>query len=365
MAFTELLAYSSRVKLIATILLGLAVPAYAADERAEPAGASDTEALRGNVLVWQDATFYTEPSDTAATLHAASLATAHKDSPGAVVPMHVISTTRDFVEVELAPSDDCAWARLETSDDLAKLRLFIKRAAIAPVLVEPYAHSFENGTKIALRPGVPLLPVADGKYLAAFHGGTITVELPATAVGHAYAADKSRPVTAISDREYEVPAKTALSLGEDSLVIDGQRATGMEPHGGSTLLFFRTRCVALDLLAPAKSVRAVDDDSASIAMGGGSGVLALREHDYIPVGVPLTTATGSRMIAAAAKPIYLSSPPKGKLACVDRHLRVDIDGAESQAPTEGDDKLRVCAPASRVAHEKYRSASSANGATGR
>lgn len=347
------------------IVLGLAVPAFAADERVEPAGASDTEALRGNVLVWQDATFYTEASDDATTLHAASLAGAHKDSPGAVVPMHVIGTTRDFVEVEPAAGDDCAWARLETSDDLAKLRLFIKRSAIAPVLVEPFTHSFDNGSKIALRPGVPLLPGANNKYVVAFHGGTIALELPASSVGHSYTADKMRPVTAISDREYEVPAKTALVLGDDSLVLDGQRATGMEPHGASTLLFFRTRCVALDALAPAKSVRAVEDDSASIAMGGGSGVLAFREHDYIPVGVPLTSPTGSRMIAAAAKPIYLSAPAKGKLACVDRRLHVDLDGGDALAPTESDDRFRVCAPASRVVHEKYRSASSANGATGR
>lgn len=362
MAFARRLAYDSRVKLIATILLGLAVPAYAADDRIEPTGASDSEQLRGSVLVWHDAAFFTEPSDDASTLHAASLAAAHKDSPGAVVPMRVVGVTRDFVEVEIATADDCAWSRLETSDDLAKIHLFVKRASIAPVLVEPFTKSFDNGTKIALRPGVPLLPAANGKYVAAFRGGSVAIELPATAVGHSYAADKSRPVTAISDREYEV--KGNVSLGDDAFALDGQRATGMEPHGASTLLFFRSRCVALDVMAPAKSVVAIDDDSASIAMGGGSGVLALREHDYVPVGVPLTTPNG-RTIAAAAKPIYLASPPKGKLACVDRHIRVDLDGGEALAPTEGDDKLRVCAPASRVAHEKYRSASSANGATGR
>ncbi|MEO8551444.1 MAG: hypothetical protein ABI678_15810, partial [Kofleriaceae bacterium] len=210
------------MKVIGLIVLSLSAQAFAADERTEPAGASDTEVLRGNVLVWQDATFYTEPSDEAPMFHAASLGGARKDSPGAVVPMHVVATTRDFVEVELAPTDDCTWARLETSDDLARLHVFIKRSAIAPVLVEPYTRSFANGSKISLRPGVPLLAAGEGKYLAAFHGGTATVELPATAVGHAYAPDKARPVTAISDREYEVGAKTALALGDDALVIDGQ-----------------------------------------------------------------------------------------------------------------------------------------------
>ena len=366
LAFAAHLAYSSRVKLIAWIVLGLSVPAFAADDRGEPTGASDGEALHGNVLVWQDATFYVEPSDDAATLHAASLAGARKDSPGAIVPMHVVGTTRDFVEVEPAAANDCAWARLATSDDLARLHLFVKRSALAPVLVEPFTRSFDNGTKIALRPGVALMPTTGGKYLAALRGGTVAVELPATAVGHAYTPDKSRPVTAISDREYVVPAKTALALGETSLVLDGQRATGTEPHGGSTLMLFRARCVALDLLAPTKAVHAVDDDDdeASIAMGGGTGVLALREHDYIPAGTPLATP-GGRTIAAANKPIYLSAPPHGKTACIERHVTIDVDGGDALAPTEGDDRVRVCAPAGRVIHERMRSAGSANGATGR
>jgi hypothetical protein len=353
-----------RVKLIALLMVGVAVPAFAADERGEPAGASDGEVLRGNVLVWQDAAFYVEPSDAATTLHAASLAGVRKDSPGAVVPMHVVGTTRDFVEVEAVAGDDCAWAHLATSDDLARLHLFVKRSALAPVLVEPYTHSYDNGSRIALRPGVALVPASGGKYLAALRGGTVAVELPATAVGHAYTPDKTKPVTTISDREYVVAAKTALALGETSLVLEGQRATAIEPHGASTLLLFRARCVALDVLAPAKAVHAVDDDEASIAMGGGAGVLALREHDYIPAGTPLATP-GGRPIAAAAKPIYLAAPPRGKTACVDRHVTIEVDGGDALAPTDGDDRVRVCAPAGRVVHERMRSANSANGATGR
>jgi len=341
------------VKVLGWFVLALCVPAYA-----------DTEALRGNVLVWQDATFYVEPTDDAATLHAASLAAAHADSPGAVVPMHVVATTGDFVEVEAVAADDCAWAHLSTSDDLARLHLFVKRAALAPVLVEPYAHDYPNGTKISLRPGVALVPASDGKWLAAVRGGTIAVELPATAVGHAYAPDKTKTVTAISDREYAVPAKTALSLGETQLVLDGQRAFASEPHGATTLLSFRSRCVALDVMAPTKAVKAIDDDEASIAMGGGNGVLALREHDFIPAGTPLATPSG-RTIAAAGKPIYLSAPPRGKTACVDRHVTVDVDGGEALAPADGDDRVRVCASAGRVVHERMRSSASANGATGR
>ena len=366
MAFAPGLAYSSRVRTIAWFVVGVSiatgVSAFAADGRGEPVGASETEALRGNVLVWQDATFYVEASDDAATLHVASLAGARKDSPGAVVTMHVVGTTHDFVEVEASAKGDCAGGKLETSDDVANLHLFVKRTALAPVLVEPYARTFDNGTKIALRPGIALLPGAtEGKFLAAVTGGTVTIELAATAVGHAYAPDKAKAAITVSDHEYEIAPKTALVLGDAQVALTGQRAIASEPHGTSTLLSFRSRCASLDLLAPAKAVHAFDDDESSIAMGGNGGVLALRDHDYIPAGTPLATASG-HPIATAAKPIYLASPPRGKTACVDRHVRVDGDALE---PTDGDDRIRVCAAASRVVHERWRSSGSANGATGR
>jgi hypothetical protein len=367
-AFAPGLAYSPCVRTIAWIVVGLSLgtsmSVFAADERGEPVGAGETEALRGNVLVWQDAMFYVEASDDAATLHVASLAGAHKASPGGVVPMHVVGTTRDFVEVEASATGDCAGGKLETSDDLAKLHLFVKRTALAPVLVQPYARTFDNGTKIALRPGIALIPgAAEGKFVAAVAGGTVTLELPASAVGHAYVPDKSRAAIAVAEHEYEVAAKTSLVLGDTQVALVGQRAIGVEPHGASTLLLFRSRCTSLDLLAPAKAVHPFDDDDdeASLATGGGGGVLSLREHDYIPAGTPLATPSG-HPIAAAAKPIYLSAPPRGKTACVDRHVHVEGDAL---APTESDDRIRVCAPASRVVHERWRSASSANGATGR
>src|SRR5439155_132357 len=126
--------------------------------------------------------------------------------------------------------------------------------------------------------------------------------LPATAVGHAYTPDKAKPVTAIDDREYELAPKTQVALGDHALVLAGQRATTIERRGASTVFSVKTRCMELDVVAPTKSVHVIDDETASIDMGAGSGVLELREHDYIAPGTPLSTP-GGRTIAAAAKPI--------------------------------------------------------------
>jgi hypothetical protein len=73
---------------------------------------------------------------------------------------------------------------------------------------------------------------------------------------------------------------------------------------------------------------------------------------------------GGRAIALVAKPIYLPAAPSGKTVCVDRRVWVD---AEILPPKTADldDKLRLCAPAAKVIHDRYRRAASANGTTQR
>jgi hypothetical protein len=347
------------------VVAGLGGRAFAT-ERIEPSGAADTEQLRGNVLVWTDATLYTEPTDTATTLHAASLPAARKDSVGAVVPMHVVSIAKGFVEVEPATELDCTWSRLQTSDDLARLRVFVKRTDLAPVLVTAFEKTFEDGSRIAMRPGVALVPTADGKFVVGVHGGgEVAVELPAAAVGHAYTPDKSKVTNTLTDREYVLAPKTAVAFGEGKTTLDGHHAIGVQHHGATTLFSIVTRCVALDVIAPTKAVRAVDDDTeAELEPSSGLGVLDLRDQDYIPAGTVLSTPSG-HAIAAAAKPIYLMSAPHGKTACIDRRVRVGTIGSDALAPADGDDKIRVCAPSARVFHERVRSSSSANGTTRR
>ncbi len=335
------------------VLAVLTGHAAAAEDRVEPPGAGESEALRGNVLVWADATFYTEPSTTAPSLHAGKLAAERKASPGAAVPMHVVSVTKDgFVEVEPASELDCASSRFETTEDLQRVRLFVRRADIAPVLVEPYTKTFPDGTRIALKPGVAVVPTASGKYVLGVRGGEVVVELPQAAVGHAYAPDHSKVVTAITDREYQLAPKTHVTLGDQGLVLTGprSRAQSVERRGDSTLFSIQTRCIALDVIAPSRSVRAVDDDDSEDGTDGGSGigVLELRDHDYIPPGTLLSTP-GGRQIAVAAKPMFLVGPPHGKTACVERRVRIGGDGVSD---ADDDDRLRVCAPASKVFHDK-------------
>jgi hypothetical protein len=348
------------------LLAATAATAAFAEERLAPSGADDGEVLRGDVLVWADATFYTDTAGGAPTVHAARLDGARKDRIGAVIAMHVVSVTKDgFVEVESAREPDCAWAQLATSDDVTRVRLFVRRADLAPMLTQPFEQTFDDGTHVALRPGVALIPTADHQFVVGIRGGALVAAVPATSVGHSYAPERTKAAPAMIAHDYELAPNTRITLGGQTLHLDAAHATALERRGATTLFQIRTRCAALDVAVATKAVREVEDEDDEGEAGGDAGlsVLSLRDHDYIPAGTVLSTAAG-HAVAVAAKPMYLAGAPHGKTACVDRRVRVIVDG---DALDVGDDegKLRVCAPAAAAVHERMRSASSANGATGR
>jgi hypothetical protein len=64
------------------------------------------EPLNGDVLVWNDATYFVEPREGAISVKVGALGgAARADRVGAVTPMHVVAVTGDFVEVTPADSE--------------------------------------------------------------------------------------------------------------------------------------------------------------------------------------------------------------------------------------------------------------------
>jgi len=340
--------------------------AAVADDRVAPDGASADDKLVGTVLVWHDAALYTEPSDDAPAIHAASMA-ARRDSVGHAMPMRVVGSAQGtFVEVE--PADvDCTASRLATSDDIAKLHFYVKRADLAPVIAKPYTKTYGDGTRVELKPGVPVVATAGGAYAIALRGNAITVELPGAVVAHAYTPERAKAAVALGDRAYDIAERATITLGDKPVALERRRASNVERRGDTTLALFESKCATLAVAVPTKSVHAIDDDGdegAVVSGGSNVGALEMRDEDYIPAGTLLTTPKG-RQVAAVAKPIYLASRPRGKLACVDRRVRVETIGDDAADPKDGDDKIKLCVPASRVVHERYRHAGSGGGATNR
>jgi hypothetical protein len=295
-------------------------------------------------------------------VHVATLGP-RRDNAGHVVAMRAVASHGAFVEVELVDDAGCTWTRMSTTDDIAKLHLFVKRGDLAPVLTKPFDKTFADGTRIALRPGTPVVPTNSG-FAVSVRGHVLDAEVPAASVGHAYAPEKAKAL-AVTAHEFAVTGKA--TVGDQAVSLDGMRAIASEARGASTLVTFEERCMSLAALAPTKAVRQLDDEEAEVDSGGGGlATLDLRDSSYIPPATPLASGSG-RQIAYAAKPIYLMAAPSGKNACIDRRVRLTtvLAGAPAVDVGDVDDHLRLCTPASKVVHEKMRSARSANGSFGR
>src|SRR4051794_2963405 len=110
------------MKLSIAFVAALAVPA-----------AADTP-LTGNVLVWADAALYPDANASGPSIRAGTLDQGRDKDVGYVVPMHVVSTHEDLVEVEPTADVECTWWRLVKPDGIDNMRLYVKRTDLAPVL---------------------------------------------------------------------------------------------------------------------------------------------------------------------------------------------------------------------------------------
>jgi hypothetical protein len=231
------------------------------------------------------------------------------------------------------------------------------------MVVKTYAKTFADGTRIALRPGVPVVALADGWYAAALRGDDFPAEVPAASIGWSYLPERESKARTITAKDFKLAPRTKVTLGDRSFApAAAPLASSIERKGATTLYAIEDRCVAVAVAAPSTSVKDSDEEDDGIATGGGYGVLDLRHEDYLPIGTSLMV--GARQVAMTTKPIYLAAVPSGKTVCFDRRIKL----ATAMLPPstdEIDDRLRVCAATTKVVHEKLRSSRSANGTTGR
>src|SRR5688572_24884337 len=141
-------------------------------------------AMRGDAMAWEDAAFYFEPWEGGAMLRMSSLGRGRRDDVGRAIPVEIISATmRDFVEIRLVAEASCTWRRLTSDRRISGLRLFIKRADLAPVLAHPFAITYPNGTSARVAPGVPVMPTASGAYTLSARGDVLRLPIPHASVG--------------------------------------------------------------------------------------------------------------------------------------------------------------------------------------
>jgi len=233
--------------------------------------------------------------------------------------------------------------------------MFVKRADLAPVVTKPFDKTFSDGTHVALRPGVAVVPEANGVYAISVGGDDLDVELPPASIGHAYTPERAK-VVVVNAQDYAIAPATKAILGDRPVAI-ARHASSVDKRGATTLYTIDSRCAAVTVAVPSAAVSLVDDgDDTTVLSEGRRGMIDVHGADYLPIATTLSTPSGAP-IATAAKKIYLPGSSMGKQACFDRRMWIDAPSALAPDHDGVDDKLRLCAPVSKVAHDKVRTSS--------
>lgn len=290
-----------------------AAPAHADDDGREPdlevpgLAAAD---LRGDALVWEDATFFLEPWTGGAQLKFATFGSGRRDQVGRAIPVRILgSTMRTLVEIELVDRVDCAARRVSVDDRLDGLRLYVKRSDLAPVLVRPYRATFADGTSARLATGVPVMPVAGGRYAVAMRNEQVRLAIPHASVGYVYARGPAPEPVEPAGRQLRVERGTSVAFAGESITL---RSPLFAPEPATpdapARIPWRTRCVDLVIGIPAGGRRTTTANRVVPPPPSARGLIGGAFH-VLP-GTPLATRGGHEIAVAGREfPLGPSTDP--------------------------------------------------------
>jgi hypothetical protein len=312
-------------------------------------GTAVAQPLEREVLVWQDARLLVGPNDKAEVVALAALAKPRARSVGMVVQMHVVAESGDFVEVTPASSTCDLWGSLVVDRRLDRLRLFVRRADLAPVVSRRWSQTFDDGTSLALVPGEPIGErEANGRTVAlSLDGGSapveLTVNIPDDSVGRSFTptAD-ARPDSYDEPVRWTVATRT-ITLAGRALAFDHALPllTKVTYRGDRALLPYDLGCEELVASVPRSQIRAYKPDAPGGLMGSLHGDHRDLSHAsaVLPAGTPLATPAGHTV--AIVWEDFEVTPGGGSQICVDFQIRVERRH-DAPPPTT----LSLCAPSS-------------------
>lgn len=326
------------MKLPIAIIAALAVPAAA-----DPV-------LTGNVLVWADAPLYPDAYASGPSVRVGTLDLGREKDVGYVVPMRVVGTKDDFVEVEPTADVECGWWRVVKPDGLDSLRLYVKRSDLAPVLTKPFKATHRNGSSIALQVGVPVL---DGK--VAFNRAIVPVAIPAASIGVAYAPHKITAVPKPTKQKFLLDEATEVKLGSAMFPMGPWVAAAAKPRGKRMLVSLAARCMTAVISAPKERVHRGVSINHAVAGGAAtvrrSPVTGGPERYYLPAGTKLTSEKGEHVVGALDADRDVTKPKPGARACTDLVITRDdpfVDVPHTVDSSQPQRTLKLCAPAEAV-----------------
>jgi hypothetical protein len=291
------------MKLSIAIVAALAVPA-----------AAETP-LTGNVLVWADAPLYPDANASGPSVRVGTLDQGRTKDVGYVVPMHVVGTKGDFVEVEPTAGVECAWWRVVKADGLDTMRLFVQRSDLAPVLIKPFKASHKDGSSIALQVGVPVLAGT-----VAFNRGVVPVAIPDTSLGISYPPHAIAAVAKPDKKKFLLDEATDVKLGAASFPLGPWVAAAAKLRGKRMLVSLAARCMTAVISAPKDRVHAGVSINQAIAGSAAPARAVLAsgaERHYLPAGTKMTSEKGDHVVGTLDADRDIAKPKTGARACAD------------------------------------------------
>jgi hypothetical protein len=326
------------MKLSIALVAALAVPAAA-----EPA-------LTGNVLVWADSPLYPDASASGPSVQVGTLDLGRDKDVGYVVPMHVVSTHGDLVEVEPTADVECAWWRVVRPDGLDSIRLYVKRSDLAPVLVKPFKATHKDGSSIALQVGVPVL---GGK--VAFNRSVVPVTIPGASLGVSYAPHKIAAVAKPTKQKFLLDEATPVKLGGATFAMGPWVAAAAKARGKHSMVSIAARCMTAVIAAPKDRVHAGVSINQAVAGAAEptrrAAITGGTERYYLPAGTKLTSEKGSHVVGALDADRDVTKPKPGGRACSDFVITRDdpfVDVPHTVDAAQPQRTLKLCAPATAV-----------------
>ena len=309
--------------------------------------------LTGNVLIWADAQLYPDATATGPSVRVGTLDLGREKDVGYVVPMRVVGTQGDLVEVEPTADVECAWWRMVKPDGLDSVRLYVKRADLAPVLSKPFQASYKDGSRIALEAGIAVLA---GK--VAFNRGVVPVAIPDSSLGLSYPPHKVAAVVKPDKRKFLLDEATEVKLGTATFPLGPWVAGSAERRGDRMLVPIEARCMTAVISAPKGRVHAGvsinqglagDPASAPRMLAGGA------ERHYLPAGTKLTSEKGDHVVGKLDAERDVQKPKPGERACAEFVITRDdpfIDVPHTIDVSRPNRTLKLCAPASAMKSER-------------
>lgn len=321
------------------LVAALSVSTTAAD--AEPA----PSALTGNVLVWADAPLYPDASSSGPSVRVGTLDLGREHDVGYVVPMKVVGTQGDFIEVEPTADVECVWWRLVKPDGLASLRLYVNRADLAPVLTKPFTATYKDGSKITLQPGVPVLA---GK--VAFNRGIVPIAIPEASIGLAYTPKKIAAIPKLGKTRFLLDEKTDVRLGTSTFPLGPWVTASAKRRGDRMLVSLAARCMTAIVSAPKDRVHAGISITQAVAAGGAetrrATIAGGTERYYLPAGTKLTSEKGDHVVGTLEVDRDVAKPKPGARACAELVITRDdpfVDVPHTVDAPQPARTLKLCA----------------------